>query len=155
MYRPLCILSPQFYVVKMMMWIFIPQALRAYVDDRHNCEDIAFNIFVTSLSASPPFLLLDPSKRDFGTFSGLSSRISHDQTRSQCLNDMALIMGGSPLIHTKQAATSFYRDSVIVGSVRGPKFESIYDHDGRANKFSSDGLGFIPHLGTASAEVRA
>lgn len=148
-------LTDKVYDVKMMMWIFLPQALRAYVDDRHNCEDIAFNIFVTSLSATPPFLLLDPSKRDFGTFSGLSSRTSHDRTRSQCLNDMALIMGGSTLIHTKQAATSFYRDSVIVGSAGGPKFESIYDHDGRASKFSSDGLGFIPHLGTASSEVRA
>eukprot|EP00271_Cylindrocystis_brebissonii_P022200 TRINITY_DN840_c0_g2_i1.p1 TRINITY_DN840_c0_g2~~TRINITY_DN840_c0_g2_i1.p1 ORF type:complete len:1006 (+),score=150.73 TRINITY_DN840_c0_g2_i1:961-3978(+) len=99
----------------------IPQALRDYVDYYKNCEDIAMNFLVTQLSGQPPLLMEDTTKLDYGTTSGLSSRGSHDFSRSVCMNDIEGMLGYMSLRNSSEVVTFFDRDKAIhISSRRSP-----------------------------------
>eukprot|EP00904_Undaria_pinnatifida_P003716 jgi/Undpi1/13345/HiC_scaffold_8.g03004.m1 len=72
---------------------------RAYVDDHRNCEDIAMQMAVTSVSGLPPVAVFAPVV-DIGLFGGISTgegggkwwKAPHAKTRSRCLEDLHEIM---------------------------------------------------------------
>jgi hypothetical protein len=75
------------------------KAIREYVDDGFNCEDIALNYVQSLLTGHGPLLVngrnkyvnLDPSK-------GISNKRGHMNARSKCLNDFAAMFECMPLV---------------------------------------------------------
>jgi len=67
-----CLLNPRVY---------------AYVDEKRNCEDIAFNILGAVVGLKAP-LMVDVTVYDFGSRGGLSARSSHLRDRNACVNDL-------------------------------------------------------------------
>lgn len=73
------------------------KSIRHYVDTVGNCEDIAMQFLVSSLTGSPPQLLHAFGLLDVGQGEGISSSKQHSKIRSHCLSDFASFYGGIPL----------------------------------------------------------
>mmetsp|Transcript_24704 Transcript_24704/g.98002 ORF Transcript_24704/g.98002 Transcript_24704/m.98002 type:complete len:896 (-) Transcript_24704:1342-4029(-) len=58
-----------------------------YVDKKHNCEDVAFNLVAAAAGLRAP-MMLDIVVRDFGIQDGLSSRRNHVVDRRDCVPDL-------------------------------------------------------------------
>lgn len=71
----------------------IPQAVRTYVSNKNNCEDIALNFAVSDGDANLPVYVRSDRKFDFGSANGLYSRPGHLEDRSQCLKDIPRLLG--------------------------------------------------------------
>ena len=79
----------------------IPAAVRAYVDEHRNCEDIAmqFAAAVATGGSAPPVAVPSASKRDVGAaglgqqVKGISTAPGHDAMRSRCLGDLSELFG--------------------------------------------------------------
>ncbi len=63
----------------------IPDEILQEVTLRSNCEDIAFNFYVSHLTELPPVYVHVDSLVDFGTLSGVSSSPLHSLHRTECL----------------------------------------------------------------------
>ena len=72
-------------------------AVRAYVDDHMNCEDIAMNFFAANATGLPPLLVEGREPRRYYRSSGISSSPSHFQTRGKCYDDFQDLFGGLQL----------------------------------------------------------
>jgi hypothetical protein len=74
--------------------------IRAFVDERNNCEDIAMNYIVSHLSSAAP-MIVETLPHDFGTTSGISSKNGHALERHHCVTYFASQFDkGTPLIRT-------------------------------------------------------
>ncbi|GJP29484.1 hypothetical protein CLOM_g16752 [Closterium sp. NIES-68] len=140
----------------------MPQRVREYVERNKNCEDITMNFVVTQLSGLPPLLMEDPTKLDYGTSSGLSSRGSHDNSRSVCMNDIAIMLGYMSLRNTSEAVTYFERDKMVkvvrrrrLSTAAHMVFEPVFDaFEHRGSKQFLKQLTFQhPLITTEIAEV--
>lgn len=76
--------------------------LRDYVDERFNCEDIAFNYVTQSLTGCPAIWVkgrdganMTPKPKEMPT---IGNSKGHSSTRNQCLNDFNDYFGRNPLI---------------------------------------------------------
>jgi len=73
--------------------------IREYIDEHFNCEDIALNYLVSSLTGWGPL-----EATGFEVYhnqspkQGISTKPGHLEARSQCLNDFVDIFGCMPLV---------------------------------------------------------
>lgn len=73
----------------------VPIQAKLYVDELNNCEDIAFQIFVATLSGKPPVYVSVPawfywySKWQNIGLPGLSKKTGHREVRGQCITDLS------------------------------------------------------------------
>ncbi|KAI9899611.1 hypothetical protein N3K66_006072 [Trichothecium roseum] len=74
-------------------------AIRNYVDEHFNCEDIALNYMASKLTGFGP-LEVNGEERyvNFDPSQGISRKKGHLEARSQCLNDFIDIFGCMPLV---------------------------------------------------------
>lgn len=74
-------------------------AIRAYVDEHFNCEDIGLNFLASSLTGWGP-LEANGFKpyRNMEPDQGISRKSGHLEARSRCLNDFVDIFGCMPLV---------------------------------------------------------
>jgi len=76
----------------------LPNSVHRLVDDKQNCEDIAFNMLVAKKTENPPIFVqpLNFKNLDSETespYKGLWHRWNHSIIRSQCLNSLVKIFG--------------------------------------------------------------
>ncbi|XP_020576490.1 glycosyltransferase family 64 protein C4 [Phalaenopsis equestris] len=74
------------------------QSIRNYTTKNRNCEDIAMAFLVANETGAPP-IWVKGRIFEMGS-SGISSLGSHEERRTQCLNEFAAIYGHMPLIAT-------------------------------------------------------
>lgn len=87
----------------------MPQVVRDIVDDYVNCEDIAMNFLVSSITRKPPIKVT--SRWTFscpGCPVSLSESDSHFEERHRCVNLFTEVWGWNPLL-----STQFRADSVL------------------------------------------
>jgi len=70
-----CLLNPRVY---------------AYINEKRNCEDVAFNILGGVIGLKAP-VMVDITVHDFGSKDGLSTRRNHLRDRSKCVDDLLSI----------------------------------------------------------------
>ncbi|KAK8949594.1 hypothetical protein KSP39_PZI006337 [Platanthera zijinensis] len=76
----------------------MPQYIRNYVTKNRNCEDIAMALLIANETGSPPIWV---KGRIFEMGStGISSLGSHEERRTQCVNDFTDVYGHMPLVLT-------------------------------------------------------
>lgn len=80
----------------------MPQSVRSLVDELRNCEDLAMQFLVANSTGLPP-IYVKGHLQDLGVFSGISTsknvaNAGHMGDRSKCLNSLADIYGGVPLV---------------------------------------------------------
>ena len=80
----------------------MPAAVRAYVDTKKNCEDIAMKFLVANETSLAP-LYIKGHLADYGVFGGISTSknvlmAGHISSRSVCLDDLAALFGRMPLV---------------------------------------------------------
>jgi len=92
-------------------------AIRNYVRDKQNCEDIAFNLMVSELTGLPPIYVSIQDKVDFGNGNGLYSRLNHKDERHQCLAWMISQLGVCPLRSNTVSFSQFTQD-VFIHSIK-------------------------------------
>jgi hypothetical protein len=79
-------------------------AIREYIDQNRNCEDIAMAFLVASESNRPP-IYIKGGLEDLGVLGGISTSQNigtgkHITARSACLNDLVRLYGGhNPLVY--------------------------------------------------------
>ncbi|XP_062229755.1 glycosylinositol phosphorylceramide mannosyl transferase 1-like [Phragmites australis] len=73
-------------------------AIRNYVNENRNCEDIAMSFLVANVTGAPP-IWVQGRIIEIGS-SGISSLKGHDSQRSRCLNTFAAMYGHMPLVAT-------------------------------------------------------
>lgn len=78
----------------------LPKAIRRWVDDRMNCEDIAMNFLVANLTGKAP-IKVAPRKKfkcpECARLDNLSNDLQHLAARSECVNEFARAFGTMPL----------------------------------------------------------
>eukprot|EP00271_Cylindrocystis_brebissonii_P013278 TRINITY_DN3299_c0_g3_i2.p1 TRINITY_DN3299_c0_g3~~TRINITY_DN3299_c0_g3_i2.p1 ORF type:complete len:687 (+),score=63.76 TRINITY_DN3299_c0_g3_i2:244-2304(+) len=84
-----------------------PKALRDYVEEIINCEDIAFNFLVSRVSRGAPVAVADGGKIDYGVGTGLSGMASHIGERHRCVNDMANMLTYMSLEYSERMSALF------------------------------------------------
>lgn len=73
----------------------MPRRIRDYVDEHHNCEDIAMQFLVSNATGLPPVFARAPlrfyvaAKWDGVGRSGISGKKGHHEERGQCITDFA------------------------------------------------------------------
>lgn len=81
----------------------MPAEVRAYVDENHNCEDIAMQFLVSNATGLAPVYVRAPlwfyvsTKFDGVGRAGISGKKGHHRQRGQCITDFAAMYGGLPL----------------------------------------------------------
>mmetsp|Transcript_6231 Transcript_6231/g.9091 ORF Transcript_6231/g.9091 Transcript_6231/m.9091 type:complete len:199 (-) Transcript_6231:79-675(-) len=72
-----------------------PQAIRDYVDEKFNCEDIAMAMLVSNATKSSlnsvHMVYTEGAAYDSGIFGGISTGSGHFTSRTQCLTDLSRI----------------------------------------------------------------
>ena len=79
------------------------RAVREYVDEKNNCEDIAMNFLVAKHVESAPIYVQETRKMDFGGISGLYRLPHHFPQRSKCIRDISRLMVGAHLSYSSIA----------------------------------------------------
>lgn len=78
----------------------LPIAVRQWVDDHMNCEDIAMNFLVANISGKAP-IKVAPRKKfkcpECARLDNLSNDLQHLAARSECVNIFTRAFGGMPL----------------------------------------------------------
>ena len=99
----------------------MPASVRDYVREKGNCEDIAMNYLVTSLSNKSPIYLRDATKIDFGGKTGIYNRPGHINARDECMRQIPELLDSQLLIYNDLAFTAnaeerFMGDSFVHGT---------------------------------------
>lgn len=90
-------------------WRNLPAAIRDYVDEYMNCEDIAMNFLVSHITRKPPVKVTSRwTFRCPGCPVTLSSDETHFHERHKCIQFFSQVMGYTPLL-----STQFRADSVL------------------------------------------
>lgn len=77
------------------------KAIREYVDDKFNCEDIAMNFIAARATGVGPLLARGYQQYvDISPSRGISRKPDHIKNRSLCVNHFAKTMGCMPLVET-------------------------------------------------------
>lgn len=76
-----------------------PKSVHVFVDDQLNCEDIAFQFAVSNWTNLPP-VYVRGSYSDQGGVGGISSRGSHWDSRSSCIDALVDIYEKMPLVNS-------------------------------------------------------
>ena len=76
----------------------VPEQAKSYVDELKNCEDIAMQILISSVSQKPPVYVQNPmwyyvlaKWRGFGV-TGVSKNSGHLDVRGRCITDLSRMM---------------------------------------------------------------
>ena len=76
----------------------VPEQAKSYVDELKNCEDIAMQILITSVTQRPPVYVQNPmwyywlaKWRSFGV-TGISKNTGHLDVRGRCITDLSRMM---------------------------------------------------------------
>ena len=76
----------------------VPAQAKSYVDELKNCEDIAMQILITSVSQKPPVYVQNPmwyywlaKWRGYGV-TGISTNSGHLDVRGRCITDLSRMM---------------------------------------------------------------
>ena len=76
----------------------VPAQAKSYVDELKNCEDIAMQILITSVSQKPPVYVQNPmwyywlaKWRGYGV-TGISTNSGHLDVRGRCITDLSQMM---------------------------------------------------------------
>eukprot|EP00271_Cylindrocystis_brebissonii_P013392 TRINITY_DN33183_c0_g1_i1.p1 TRINITY_DN33183_c0_g1~~TRINITY_DN33183_c0_g1_i1.p1 ORF type:complete len:304 (-),score=46.58 TRINITY_DN33183_c0_g1_i1:515-1426(-) len=86
-------------------------AVREYVEERKQCEDIAMNFLVAAVTGQPPVLVLDQTKVSYEGRLEMDLRFEDKSNRSDCLNAIAARTGSMPLRYSAKMAQVFDGDS--------------------------------------------
>ncbi|CAG5017817.1 unnamed protein product [Parnassius apollo] len=90
-------------------WRALPAAVRDYVDQYMNCEDIAMNFLVAHITRKPPVKVTSRwTFRCPGCPVTLSADETHFHERHKCIQFFSQVMGYTPLL-----STQFRADSVL------------------------------------------
>ncbi|CAH4030754.1 unnamed protein product [Pieris brassicae] len=90
-------------------WRVLPSAVRDYVDEYMNCEDIAMNFLVAHITRKPPVKVTSRwTFRCPGCPVTLSADETHFHERHKCIQFFSQVMGYTPLL-----STQFRADSVL------------------------------------------
>ncbi|XP_038209044.1 exostosin-3 [Zerene cesonia] len=90
-------------------WRALPAAVRDYVDEYMNCEDIAMNFLVAHITRKPPVKVTSRwTFRCPGCPVTLSADETHFHERHKCIQFFSQVMGYTPLL-----STQFRADSVL------------------------------------------
>ncbi|XP_028038241.1 exostosin-3 isoform X1 [Bombyx mandarina] len=90
-------------------WRVLPAAMRDYVDEYMNCEDIAMNFLVAHITRKPPVKVTSRwTFRCPGCPVTLSADETHFHERHKCIQFFTQVMGYTPLL-----STQFRADSVL------------------------------------------
>ncbi|XP_046972347.1 exostosin-3 [Vanessa cardui] len=88
-------------------WRALPHAVRDYVDEYMNCEDIAMNFLVAHLTRKPPVKVTSRwTFRCPGCPVTLSADETHFHERHKCIQFFSQVMGYTPLLSTQYRADS-------------------------------------------------
>ncbi|XP_063634524.1 exostosin-3 [Cydia splendana] len=88
-------------------WRALPAAIRDYVDEFMNCEDIAMNFLVAHITRKPPVKVTSRwTFRCPGCPVTLSSDETHFHERHKCIQFFSQVMGYTPLLSTQYRADS-------------------------------------------------
>lgn len=82
----------------------MPGEMKRWVDEHMNCEDIAMNFLVASVTRKAPIKVTPRKKFKCPKCTNtemLSADLSHMRERSHCINKFAEIYGGMPLINVE------------------------------------------------------
>ena len=96
-----------------------PPGVLEFVDRGRNCEDIAMQFLVSNLTGLPP-VYVKGHISDLGVLGGISTsrniiQAAHMDARSNCLNELVHLFGGSPLQYSR-----FIVDSAANGWSNAP-----------------------------------
>ncbi|CAH2068640.1 unnamed protein product, partial [Iphiclides podalirius] len=90
-------------------WRALPAAVRDYVDEYMNCEDIAMNFLVAHITRKPPVKVTSRwTFRCPGCPVTLSADETHFHERHKCIQFFSQVMGYTPLL-----STQFRADSIL------------------------------------------
>lgn len=94
----------------------MPTALKTWVDEHMNCEDIAMNFLMANITGKAP-IKVTPRKKfkcpECTNTEMLSSDISHMIERSECINQFASIYQSMPLKSIEfRADPVLYKDDI-------------------------------------------
>ena len=104
--------------------------VRAFVQERQNCEDIAINAMVSNITDLPPIYVQVRDKIDYGTGSGLYLRTSHQGQRHECMKFMCNAFGRCPFRHSRIAIVIFSGDEFVhAGIDPDGQIRSYLHHD--------------------------
>ncbi|XP_059049058.1 exostosin-3 [Achroia grisella] len=88
-------------------WRVLPAAVRDYVDEYMNCEDIAMNFLVAHITRKPPVKVTSRwTFRCPGCPITLSADETHFHERHKCIQFFSQVMGYTPLLSTQYRADS-------------------------------------------------
>ncbi|KAG7294998.1 hypothetical protein JYU34_022594 [Plutella xylostella] len=88
-------------------WRLLPAAIREYVDEYMNCEDIAMNFLVSHITRKPPVKVTSRwTFRCPGCPVTLSADQTHFHERHKCIQFFSQVMGYTPLVSTQYRADS-------------------------------------------------
>lgn len=88
-------------------WRMLPAAIRDYVDEYMNCEDIAMNFLVAHITRKPPVKVTSRwTFRCPGCPVTLSADETHFHERHKCIQFFSQVMGYTPLLSTQYRADS-------------------------------------------------
>ncbi|KAJ2946379.1 hypothetical protein O0L34_g12418 [Tuta absoluta] len=88
-------------------WRLLPSAVRDYVDEYVNCEDIAMNFLVAHVTRKPPVKVTSRwTFRCPGCPVTLSADATHFHERHKCIQFFTQVMGYTPLLSTQYRADS-------------------------------------------------
>ncbi|CAG4922944.1 unnamed protein product [Colias eurytheme] len=88
-------------------WRVLPAAVRDYVDEYMNCEDIAMNFLVAHITRKPPVKVTSRwTFRCPGCPATLSADETHFHERHKCIQFFSQVMGYTPLLSTQYRADS-------------------------------------------------
>jgi len=93
----------------------MPNEVKKWVDDRMNCEDIAMNFLVASVTRKAPIKVTPRKKFKCPKCTSkdmLSADMTHMKERSNCINKFTEFFGGMPLIKAEfRADPVLYKDT--------------------------------------------
>ena len=103
----------------------MPPGVHQFIDQGRNCEDIAMQFLVTNKTSLPP-VYVKGHIHDLGVLGGISTsknivRAAHMDARSNCLNQLTKLFGGSPLVYSRTIV-----DSAANGWFNAPSTWSEY-----------------------------
>ncbi|XP_013195012.2 exostosin-3 [Amyelois transitella] len=88
-------------------WRVLPSAVRDYVDEYMNCEDIAMNFLVSHITRKPPVKVTSRwTFRCPGCPVTLSADETHFHERHKCIQFFSQVLGYTPLLSTQYRADS-------------------------------------------------
>ncbi|KAJ0181212.1 hypothetical protein K1T71_003297 [Dendrolimus kikuchii] len=104
------VLTGAAFVHRYYLWAYfrmLPAAIRDYVDEYMNCEDIAMNFLVSHITRKPPVKVTSRwTFRCPGCPVTLSADETHFHERHKCIQFFSHVMGYTPLLSTQYRADS-------------------------------------------------